>query len=347
MSQPTLILAGQDCTGYVATWGSLQDVQKLKLSDSTLFSSVFDVVLDNTTGAFTPGGSGSLFPKVGWAGTGATVSRDGIVLYDGFVWDLDADDETSLVKLSMVSSMTQAANTVADLAAAGVNPANAVLALLNQAGLAGLLNPASFSVAAGFFAGHPIDVACPAATGQTCLSLASEIADVCSMDFVLVRGTIYCSPTRPWDGSGLRQPVTGSNTHTFRSMASDASTFANQVLFSWSGGVVTLDDLRSQRAERRVISASVDATASSKVVVQSKATAEFYGGLLLARTSPRHQLLKAVLDETFRGILPTWRFPVDYAGLGLAMAPFEVVEAQLNLDTDETTVTFQSLEATT
>ncbi len=342
-----LTLAGQDVSKFVAGWGSLQAVRKLKLSDSSLFSSRFSVTLDNTTGAFTPGGAVSMLPRMGWAGLTAEVSKDGRSLFDGFLWDLSVDDEASTVTLELASGMTKASDTVASLAGAGLNPAVSCLGLLVQAGLEDLVNKASFSVAAGLFRGYNVDIDCPASEGQSCLSLASQIADICSMDFILARGLVYCVVDRPWDGSGLRRQIDGSNARSFRPMGTDSAGLANQVAFSWGPGtVLTLDDKASQRAERRTVSTAVDATAAgSRVQVSDERTARFFASLLLARTSPRRELVEVVADPGFEDTLPGWLFPIDYANLGLAEAPFKVNEAQVSLDTDETTITLQSMEA--
>ncbi len=346
--EPTLALLDQDVSGYVSSWGSLQAVRKLKLSDSTLFSSRFSVTMDNTTGAFTPGGSASMLPKVGWAGSAASVSRGSKVLFDGFLWDLTIDDEASTATLELATAMTEASDTAASLVVSGVNPAIACLGLLVQAGLEDRLNRASFSVAAGIFQGYNVDIDCPSDQGQSCLSLASQIADICSMDFILARGFVYCVVDRPWDGSGLRQTIDGENTRSFQSMSSDAANLANQVDFSWGPGtVLTLRDASSIRAERRTISTAVDATAAgSRVQVPDEATARFYASLLLARTSPRRELVKVTAGPEFEEVLPGWRFPINYENLGLRNSPFQVNEAQTNLDADETSITLQSMEVT-
>lgn len=346
MTQPVLTLLGKDVSQYVTSWGKLEVVRKLKLSDSSLFASSFSINLDNTRGAFLPGGSRSMLPRVGWAGSPISIDRGSLSLYEGFLYDLTADDEARTVTLEMTTSLSKAADVVSALSQNGLNPARACFALLVQAGLEDLLDRASFSVAAGSFGAHTVNVVCPSDQGSTCLSLASEIADLCSLDFTLTRGRVYCVAHRLWDGSGLRQEVNGNNARSFMPMTSDASNFANQVNFSYaSGSVVTLDNVLSQRAERRTISTAVDATTQSKVQVASLATARFLGRLLLSRISPRHQILPVTLGPDFPEVLPGWRFPVTYAGLALDAAPFEVAEAQTDLDADSTDVTLQRLEA--
>lgn len=347
MAQPVLTLRGKDVSAYVRSWGSLQAIRKLKLSDSSLFASVFSIELDNTKGAFTPGGSASMLPRMGWAGLPVTVSKDGKDRFNGFLRDLTVDDSAQSVTLEMTTSMTEAAEAIADLSEAGLNPAAACLALLEQAGLDdSKLDRSSFSVAAGFFGDHTIAVECPASEGQTALSLASKIADVCSMDFVVVRGRIYCLPQRPWKGGGLRQAITGDNTRDFESLRSDSASFANSVIFNYgAASLVTVQDEASIRAEGRTVSTTVDATDEALVQVDSQTSAYFFARLLLSRLSPRRYLLKAVLGPDFDEVQPGWKYPVNYDPLALSAAPFEVNEAAENLDADEVTVTLQSLHS--
>lgn len=346
MGQPTLILLDQDVSAYVTTWGTLEAVRKLKLSDSTLFASKMKVTLDNTAGYFTPGGVGSMLPRVGWAGAPVELTRDGMTLYSGYVWDLAVDDEASQVTLDLSSSMSSAADVVASLTSSGLNPARACQGLLEQAGLGDLLNRPSFSVAAGIFGNATVDVVCPSDKGETCLGLASKISDICSMDFILVRGQVYCVTQQPWDGGGLRQEINGDNSYSFESLVSDAANMANRIEFGWgSAQNLTLNNTKSQWTERRVISAVVDATDQAVVQVSDLSSAVFLGNLLLSRTSPRRMLLKVKLGPDFKEVLPSWRFPVTYSGLGFVAAPFEVNETQVDLDEDTTSATLQSLEA--
>jgi hypothetical protein len=346
MGQPTLTLLDQDVSAYVTTWGKLEAVRKLKLSDSTLFAAKMQLTLDNTKGYFTPGGANSMLPRVGWAGAPAVLTRDGVTLYSGYIWDLSVDDEASQVTLDLSTSMTSAADVVASLDDTGLNPAMACLGLLEQAGLGDLLNRASFSVAAGTFGTATVDVVSPSEDGETCLGLASKISDICSLDFILARGQVYCLAQQAWDGGGLRQEINGGNSYSFESLVSDAANMANRVEFGWGAAqTLTLDDEKSQWVERRVISTVVDATNSAIVRVTDAASALFLGKLLLSRTSPRRMLLGVKLGPDFKEVLPSWRFPVTYPGLGLTAAPFEVNETQIDLDEDTISATLQSLEA--
>lgn len=347
MAEPVLLIQDQDCSSYVRSWGVLQAVRKLKLSDNSLFASSFSIDLDNSKGTFTPGGALSFFPAVGWAGKPATITRDGKELYAGFIRDMSVDDEAATVTLDLTTAMTTAADVVADLSGTGLNPANACLSLMLQAGLTeDELDRPSFSVAAGFMGSNGVTVACPSEKGQTCLSLASKIADICSLDFILVRGRIFCLAQRPWTGEGLRQTITGDNARAFDSLSTDSASFANRVEFSYGASlVVTLDDENSQRAEGRTVSTAVDATTSAIVQVATATVARFFASLLISRTSPRRYILKAVLGPDFAEVLPGERYPVTYAALGLTDSPFEVNETQLNLDDDETNVTLQTLRA--
>lgn len=348
MAEPVLLIMDQDCSSYVRSWGTLQVIRKLKLSDNSLFASTFNLELDNSTGAFTPGGPASLFPKVGWAGKPASITRNGKELYSGFIRELAVDAENDSVNVELTTSMTEAADVVADLTGTDLNPAMACLTLLEQAGIAeDRIHRPSFSVAAGYFGSNGIDVACAPDQGQTCLSLASKIADVCSMDFIMRQGRVYCLVSKPWAGEGLRQTITGDNTRELGPLTSDSASFANRVEFSYGASLtVTLDDEASQRVEGRVVSTAVDATTDALVQVTTAAAARFFGGLLLSRTSPRRNVLKATLGPDFDEVLPGERYPVTYSPLGLDASPFEVNEAQMNLDLDEIQATLQSLEVT-
>lgn len=347
MAQPTLTVKGVDVTAYVTSWGTLEAVRKLRLSDDALFSSRFTVPLDNTQGYFTEGGSVSLFPKGAWAGSEAVLERDGLELYRGFVTDLRTDDEKQTVTLVMSASMTKAGDTDADLTGTGLNPAMACRSLLVLGGLGDFLDEGSFSVAAGALNGYPVDVTCPRSAGESCLSLASKIADVCSLGFIVVRGIVYCQVQKPWDGSGLRQTITDNIARSFGEMGHSTSNFANVVAFSWggSGDVEVVRDEASIKAEAGIeVVTTANATSSAKVSITTAATAHFYGRLLLARVSPRRRTVDVVLGEDFPELLPGWSYPITYPALGLSATPFEVDEAQLDLDKDEWSVKFSTLE---
>lgn len=346
MAQPTLTIKGQNLTPYVVSWGSLQVVKKLRLSDSSIVTSAFSLPLDNTKGFFTPGGPASFFPEKAWTGAEAIIERDGMEIYRGYLQRLAVDDSSQQATVELSDSLTEAVDAVADLTDTDLNPAAACRSLFVAAGLGDRLNSASFSVAAGFLAGNTIDVTCPASRGESVLGLASKIADVCSLDFVLVRNQIYCTVQRPFDGSGLRQGITASLARNVGVLGHEDSAFANVVSFAYGANlVVTVRNEASIRAENGVVaSTSAEATDSSLVTVGSEAVARFYASLLLSRTSPRRRTLDVTLGPEFKEIQPGWRFPVTYAPIGMTSEAFEVNEAVLNLDSDEWEVKLSSLE---
>jgi hypothetical protein len=54
--------------------------------------------------------------------------------------------------------------------------------------------------------------------------------------------------------------------------------------------------------------------------------------------------LTVTLGPDFDEVLPTQRFPVDYAGLSLSLTAFEVNDVQQSADSDEIVITIQKLE---
>ena len=304
MGKPSLSILGQDVSAYVKSWGRLETFKKLELSDSSLFTSQVTIPMDNTKGAFTPGGAASLFASRGWYGSEAVLSRDGLDLFIGYVIDLKLSIDGASVDLVLTTSMNDAAQTTADLSQTGLNPAWAVYGLLVSAGLTDRLNRPSFSVAAGFFGTHTVDVDCPASKGESCMSLASTIAQACSMWFTVVRGQVYAQVQRPWAGDGLRQLLNEASTEELGPLETSSRSFANRVTVTYGAALtVVLDDDASQRQERgKVTGVSLDLGTTSKVKTSLETTARFLGSLALAALSPRRSRTKADLGPNTGGM---------------------------------------------
>lgn len=347
-----LIIMDVDVSAYAIDLGTLEELQTTLFTNSQLISGQHSIVLDNTRRTFTPGAAGALFNSP-WYNAHAQLFRDGALAFEGLIQGLRLDTDGGKATIDLVNVLSPLADRIVDLTGAGLNPAEAALALLEQVGMDYYLDRNSFG-AAGLAAGRAgavVSITMPSSARITAMQALQQICDTCSLDVEIVGPVIYFRTFKAYKGNGqdLRAEVNYGNVRAVEGHVYDRRSMANQCVTSWGTSqtlVVTRTQkqaAQSQKGDPNVIETTLSAVSGAQVGFEDVASASYFTNLLLDRTANMLRQVTLTLDPAFSTIAVGDRHPINLPADGLVRAPMQAIIVRKTWDDDAAQVTFISL----
>ncbi len=107
---------------------------------------------------------------------------------------------------------------------------------------------------------------------------------------------------------------------------------------------MTIEDAASIAKNKGRRSTDASAVTDAAIAINDLPSAVFFAGLLLQRSSFRRRIIEATVGPEWGRINVGERYPVTDDEMGLDEVAFEVIEADLNMTSRDTTLRLASLE---
>lgn len=337
----------QDITAFIVSYGKIEDVKSALFSTGQLFMAEYAFTVDNTKKVFSPGAPGSLL-NGGWYNGPVKIYRNEALVFDGFLKKVVPDPLAKTCILTATNVLGLASDSEVVIEGSGLNPAVAAYQALVLAGLEAYLDENSFLAAQGGFsdAGATITLNYGDGHGDSGLSIANDIADLCSLALV-TRGTkIYCQAFKayPGNGSGLGPTVEGKYVRHFGELEFDDSGYANTVTVTYGASLkLTVENQIKVRSDGLTRSLALIAATGDDIAISDYASALYIGQQALARVGYVRKIISVLLGPEFESIVVGDRHPITEPQTGLAEEPFEATEVRKLETTDDIETVFVSL----
>jgi len=335
----SLTILGQDLSSYVLSWGSIEETKEILLAKGQLFVGEQEVELDASTGIFKLGQG--LMAGRSLLNVEAALTEDGVDLFRGPIRQLSVDKAEQKATIRIENYLTKLTNRVPTLTQSGVNPAEAMLALLLNVGLESITDVNSFLVAGGLAraAGATIDVAYEGKT-TTVLDALQDICDLASINVFMRDGRITASAFKPYQGdqAGLRGVLTTSYVISFGVLETKADALQNVVKVRYGASSehtatdpVSINAMNGEEYERRF-----DTNTGEELAVPDLTSAAYFANRYLLRSSTLRYTLGLKADTRVLGTPRIGdRYLVTDIFLGLSGQAFEVIETHRQINSSE------------
>ena len=306
-------------------------------------------MIDNTTDIFSPDVETSFLKGGRWYNYEAEILLDGESIFSGQIKDISLDHENKKARFVIENALTKPSETVVVDTQDGINPAVAMLRILELGGLLPFVNEGSFISAGGpaFRAGAVIDYTFLAEDGVSVLDAINTISDLSSISVSSTKGIIRAQAFRPYPGDDaeMRADIIPDNVRQYQDMDFDNESFFNRLDFTFGADVtITItDEISVDKNNGFRDGPAVDASNGNQVVVPNETSARFFGNTKVERSKIRRRVLSVVLDPEFKEIKIGDRHTVTAPRYGLTRVPFEVIETHRQLTENSITARAVSL----
>lgn len=338
MSSRVARFMGVDISKLVAGWGKIEQIKSVLLAQATLLSSEMSLEVFSSKDFASPFGSTSLLGGLNYYNKLLEIEVDGVAVYVGLVKNVRSNATKGTAVIVSENVIKRPAESVFTLSGAGVNPAQAMLAILRTTLAESQINSDSFDQAASpsLDASASINFDFPSGSNVTVLQAIQKISELSSISVFVYNQKVMARPFLPYQGSGagLKFDLTEMNVREYGDFQYDTSAFNNRVQVGYpTNSYATLNDIDSQR--KNGISREIQFSASDQAVAADLQSATFYGKLYLERASRRRGKMGLVGGKELRDTVIGDRFPVYSSKLGLSGFPVEAIEVHRSLDSDE------------
>ena len=323
----SLFILGQDVGDEVTDWGEFEEVKEVLLAQAQMFVGQISVRLKNTNGAFSPSNPLGLLGGVGVYGLPVSLVFDGVTVYSGVLRDVVEDYATKSVTLVIQNALTGPSETAVDLVASGLNPALAILTLLQQVLPASQIDAAAFLGVAGVFDAAGATVGCnyTTASKKTMLQSVQDISALGGFSVFALGPVVTCRPGI--SRQSVKQVLDGKAVKAFGQKSLAYEFFANQVGVGWGASATfTATDQASLRANG-LKTYAFSTNTGSDLYVSDAGSAQFFADAFLARCAnirteitldvDEYYLNDVTLGDVYGITAPLWY---------LDQVPFEVLE---------------------
>lgn len=330
----SLIIRGQQLGGYVSDWGQIDTVKDLLLAQTQLFAGQYKVVLFGADALLSPYAPGSLF--YGWNSQNqlAQVMLGGQLAYNGLIKSVDMDGQKRTVTVTMEDYFSKPCSIIAAAVATGVNPAAAMVTVLENAGLAAFINLNSFESAgaAASAAGATVNVNWSGSSSTSVLAALQALSQLASIQVFILNGQIWAQAWTPYQGGGAGVKGTLSSAsglvRSWTDFTQAHDNLNNTVTIAYgASSSLTLSNAASVQAYGIKAGYSFSTATGQALAVPDVISAQYFAQTYLARAST----LKGVVQcECGPELLATAqlgdRWLVTSPNMGMTAVAMEIIE---------------------
>ena len=339
MSTPRQFLFwGQDLSGYVLDWGTIEEVKTILMAKAEMFVGELDLTVNNAANIFSDNATGALFAGYDWFNEIGTVNLNGAPVFMGLLKDIEIDGETRQAVLHFENFFSLPSETAITQVISAANPAATILGMLQAINLnnafAPYINLPSFSSAAGLTAGMLVSINPSSGNNTTVLSMIQSISELCGMAVYVNQGLITCTAFKPWQGGNLGPALqAGNGVRAFKIKNTAYQALSNSVSVNYgASGTYSATNPQSINLYGTTKSKQFSTATSSELSVPTLSAAQVIAANYLAVTSNLRDQCTLDLDSA------TWptlqlgdRFPITCPRWGYNNRPFEVIEVHKTL----------------
>lgn len=329
---------GLDLTPYVLSWGAIEQIKEILLSQSQFFTSQMTFTFQNKgnfLSTFTQGNK-STVGGIKWYNKVLSVTEDGTTIYQGFIKNIPTNENDQIARIITENVLKRPAESIFNGTQNNVNPASAMLGILSQAGLLKYTNVASFIAAGGDALANNANVNYnfPQGGNNSVLQAVQKIGALASISVFVYNNQIFARRFYVYQGSGsgLKFPITNSIVLDWGDLEWDIFTFNNQVSVGYSTTYYTATNQAS--VNKNNITRGIEFSNTDVVVASDLNSATYFANQYLNRAAFRRPIVLLNGRAEFKKSKIGDRHPVTIADLGLSAYPMEIIELHRVLDSD-------------
>lgn len=316
---------------YVADWGKIDAVKDVLLATTELFSGSHEITLLGGNDRFSPHKINSLFYGRTLQNELMKLEVDGIRLFTGFVRDASQASQSREMKITAEDYFALPSESLAVLTGTNLNPANAMMLLLEGAGLGPYIARASFNAAGGPAreTGATINVDYTADKKVTVLNAVKAISELTSISLYIRGGIIYARAFQPYagGGAGCKQAIDQSNAWNWGDLTQARDNIRNQITIPYgASSKIILNDQASQSAIRQIRPFAFETATGAIISLPDVVSAQYFGGLFLARCSTLRSVIDVEMGPDFLDTQLGDRFLLTLPNIGMTNVGCEVIE---------------------
>ncbi len=333
------VLLGVDISPFVTSWGRLEQIKDILLTQATFLTTEMTIQLSNINGFLNPKGAGSLVAGLDHYNGSIEIFKDEKSVYQGLVQDILPNTTTKTVSIVSENVLRKAAETDVNAQATAANPALAMLDFARLAIPESAILASTFEQAASGSAeaGATINYDFKEGDNITIMQAIQLVSDISSISVFVKDNKVIARPFIPFQGNeaGLKFEINDAIAREWGPLSYDNSSFNNRVSVGFpTDQFFTLTDEESVRrngGDPR----KFEFPADEKVVATNLTSAQFFARIYLRRAAKRRRKLTLAGGRELNGSVIGDRFPVTVPDLGLNRFPMEAIEVNQTLDSDE------------
>lgn len=345
----TFEFLGLDLSSRVVEWGEIEQIKEVFLAEPQIFTGQVSISVDNSDNAFSEFNSQSVVKGVKWYNEVATITEDGVVLFQGFIKNIKVSKQARIATFDIENIFSKPSEIFFVGSATGVNPADALKSVLAYAGLDDYIDDVSFSNAGALarLNGATINYSYVDTDNTTILSVINEISKLTSITIVITDGKFRAQSYQAYQGdsSQLKNTIDNSAILKVNGFYYDVDRFSNQVTIKYgAASSYQASDAKSIHDNKVTRNAVFNTTTSERLSVPDLASATFFAERFLLRNKNRVNICELQLGEENKKTQPGDRHPLTIPFYGLNESPYEVIQTKRTINSDSVDIVAFSLE---